>query len=82
MTPARLLLFMVLGFSPALAAAQATIPLLTVQPLDGGGSNYSVSVQLLMLMTLLSLLPAVLLAMTCCMKLPRSTVLLSPMKAL
>ncbi|MCB1694814.1 MAG: flagellar type III secretion system pore protein FliP [Halioglobus sp.] len=61
---ARALLLLVLGLSPALAAAQATIPLLTVEPLADGGSNYSVSVQLLMLMTLLSLLPAILLAMT------------------
>ena len=55
---------LVLALVPALASAQATIPLLTVDPISGGGSNYSVSVQLLMLMTVLSLLPALLLAMT------------------
>ena len=53
-----------LGLFPCLASAQATIPLLTVDPLNGGGSSYSVSIQILMLMTLLSLLPAALLAMT------------------
>lgn len=60
----RYLVLVSLALSPSLVAAQATIPLLTVDPLSGGGSNYSVSVQVLMLMTLLSLLPAALLAMT------------------
>ena len=64
MSLTRLLLVMALVMAPELASAQATIPLLTVDPTSGGGSNYSVSVQLLMLMTVLSLLPAVLLAMT------------------
>jgi flagellar biosynthetic protein FliP len=50
--------------TPAIATAQASIPLLTVEPVDGGGSSYSVSIQILLLMTLLSLLPAALLAMT------------------
>jgi flagellar biosynthetic protein FliP len=54
----------VTALTPAVAAAQATIPLLTVASLDGGGSSYSVSVQILLLMTLMSLLPAALLAMT------------------
>ena len=58
------LLVVLLGLVPSLASAQATIPLLTVDPLSGGGSSYSVSIQILMLMTLLSLLPAALLAMT------------------
>jgi flagellar biosynthetic protein FliP len=49
---------------PAMATAQASIPLLTVEPVDGGGSSYSISIQILLLMTLLSLLPAALLAMT------------------
>ena len=60
----KLLVVLVLGFVPALANAQASIPLLTVDPVTGGGSSYSVSIQILMLMTLLSLLPAALLAMT------------------
>jgi flagellar biosynthetic protein FliP len=58
------LLIAMLGLFPSLAAAQASIPLLTVDPISGGGSSYSVSIQILMLMTLLSLLPAALLAMT------------------
>ena len=49
---------------PALAQAQAAIPLLTVEPDTGGGSSYSVSLQILLFMTVLSLLPAALLAMT------------------
>jgi flagellar biosynthetic protein FliP len=53
-----------LGLASALTSAQASIPLLTVDPITGGGSSYSVSIQILMLMTLLSLLPAALLAMT------------------
>lgn len=57
-------LVILLGLFPSLAAAQANIPLLTVDPISGGGSSYSVSIQILMLMTLLSLLPAALLAMT------------------
>jgi len=58
------LLFSAAWLIPEIAVAQGTIPLLTVDPVSGGGSNYSVSIQILMLMTLLSLLPAALLAMT------------------
>ena len=36
---------------PALAQAQAAIPLLSVQPTAGGGSDYSMSIQILLLMT-------------------------------
>ena len=61
--PLTTALFIVL-LSPVLASAQATIPLLSVNPTDGGGSSYSVSIQILMLMTALSMLPAALLAMT------------------
>jgi flagellar biosynthetic protein FliP len=64
MRAVRLALLMVMGLMPALAEAQATIPLLSVEPVAGGGSKYSVSLQVLMLMTALSLLPAALLAMT------------------
>ncbi len=49
---------------PAFAEAQAAIPLISVEPASDGGSNYSVSLQILLLMTVLSLLPAMLLAMT------------------
>ncbi|WP_461520267.1 flagellar type III secretion system pore protein FliP [Porticoccus sp.] len=44
--------------------ADLAIPLLTVEPAANGGSNYSVSLQILMLMTLLSILPAALITMT------------------
>jgi len=46
------------------AQAQGTIPLISVEPAADGGSNYSVSLQILLLMTVLNLLPAILLAMT------------------
>jgi len=57
------LLILVVVF-PAMAGAEATIPLLSVEPTSSGGSTYSVSIQILMLMTLLSLLPAFLITMT------------------
>ena len=60
----RLLLFIALTLLPLAAGAQAQIPLLTVEPAADGASNYSVSMQVLILMTALSLLPAALLAMT------------------
>ena len=49
---------------PALAQAQAAIPLLSVQPTAGGGSDYSMSIQILLLMTVLTLIPAALITMT------------------
>ena len=55
---------LVLSCLPVCSLADATIPLLTVQPTASGGSNYSVSLQILMLMTLLSILPAALITMT------------------
>lgn len=64
MTLWKVLIAVLLGLFPAVASAQASIPLLTVDPITGGGSSYSVSIQILMLMTLLTLLPAALLAMT------------------
>jgi len=60
----RVLLTLGLFAMPALAEAQASIPLISVEPATDGGSNYSVSLQILLLMTVLSLLPAMLLAMT------------------
>jgi flagellar biosynthetic protein FliP len=44
--------------------AQASIPLMSVQPTGAGGSSYSMSVQILLLMTLLTLMPAALITMT------------------
>ncbi len=49
---------------PSLAQAQASIPLVSVQPSTGGGSDYSMSIQILLLMTLLTLIPAALITMT------------------
>ncbi|MFN2286870.1 MAG: flagellar type III secretion system pore protein FliP [Chromatocurvus sp.] len=50
---------------PALAEAQqATIPLMSVQPNATGGSNYSMNIQILLLMTVLTLVPAALITMT------------------
>ena len=61
---ACLLTALALALLPQLAAAQATIPLLSVQPGSAGGSSYSMSIQLLLLMTLLTLVPAALITMT------------------
>lgn len=64
----RALLLSVLALSalfPALAEAQqATIPLMSVQPNATGGSNYSMNIQILLLMTVLTLVPAALITMT------------------
>ncbi|MCR9104316.1 MAG: flagellar type III secretion system pore protein FliP [Gammaproteobacteria bacterium] len=60
----RWLLGAVLLLTPLALSAQNAIPLLTVEPAADGGSNYSVSLQILLLMTVLTMLPAVLLAMT------------------
>jgi flagellar biosynthesis protein FliP len=60
-----LLLLLALGaLCPALAQAQATIPLVSVQPAQGGGSSYALNIQILLLMTVLTLLPAALITMT------------------
>ncbi|MDQ7989443.1 MAG: flagellar type III secretion system pore protein FliP [Candidatus Dactylopiibacterium sp.] len=48
---------------PALAQAQA-LPALTSTPLAGGGTQYSLSVQTLLIMSALSFLPAMMLMMT------------------
>ncbi len=49
---------------PAAAMADPGLPALTVHTLAGGAQNYSLSLQLLALMTALTLLPALLLTMT------------------
>jgi flagellar biosynthetic protein FliP len=59
----RFLLLMVLSLLPA-AAMAVGMPALTVQDDVSGGQTYSLSVQVLLAMTLLSLLPAILLSMT------------------
>ena len=63
----RALLYMslplLLAAGPALAAP-AGLPALTVQPAAGGGQTWTLSVQVLLLMTALTLLPALLLTAT------------------
>ncbi|KAI5916125.1 flagellar type III secretion system pore protein FliP [Thauera sp. 2A1] len=49
--------------TPLLAAAQA-LPTLTAMPAAGGGTTYSLTIQTLVLMTLLSFIPAMVLMMT------------------
>ncbi|GAB5413219.1 MAG: flagellar type III secretion system pore protein FliP [Congregibacter sp.] len=49
---------------PGLSFAQGSIPLMSVQPTGAGGSDYSMSIQILLLMTLLTLAPAALITMT------------------
>jgi len=50
--------------APGAWAATASLPAITVTPAAGGGSSYSLNIQVLLLMTALSLLPAALLMMT------------------
>jgi len=46
------------------ACAQAALPALAIKTAAGGGQTYSLTMQVLILMTVLTLLPAILLAMT------------------
>ncbi len=65
MKPVRWLALLVLLALPALAsAATPGIPLLNVQPAAGGGQSWTLSLQVLALMTALTLLPAAALMMT------------------
>jgi flagellar biosynthetic protein FliP len=59
-----LILALVLGASPAFAADPAGIPAFTVTTAPDGSQNYSVTLQILFLMTALTLLPALLMMMT------------------
>ncbi|MFK7974643.1 MAG: flagellar type III secretion system pore protein FliP [Halioglobus sp.] len=49
---------------PGVAYGQADIPLLTMEPQQDGTNSYSLSLQVLLLMTALTMLPAAMLAMT------------------
>jgi flagellar biosynthetic protein FliP len=49
---------------PGIAAAQAALPAVAIKTAADGAQSYSLSFQLLILMTVLTLLPAILLAMT------------------
>ena len=54
----------VLAMIVPLTQAEPSIPLVAVTPSTGGGSEYSMSLQILLLMTLLTLIPAALITMT------------------
>ncbi len=58
------LLVLVLMLLPGIAAAQAALPAVAIKTAADGAQSYSLSFQLLILMTVLTLLPAILLAMT------------------
>lgn len=49
---------------PELAGAQGMIPLVTANPANNGGTEYSLGIQILIVMTVLTLLPALLITMT------------------
>ena len=49
---------------PAVALAQSGLPAFTSTPAPGGGQNYTISLQTLLLLTALTFLPAALLMMT------------------
>src|SRR3954464_1312034 len=50
--------------APLMASAAAGLPAVTVTTNPGGGQTYSLTLQILILMTVLTLLPAILLMMT------------------
>jgi flagellar biosynthetic protein FliP len=60
----RLLITLALLFAPLAGVADPGLQAITVQTDPSGGQSYSLSIQVLVLMTLLTLLPAVLLSMT------------------
>ena len=60
----RYLLMFLFLLMPTLVSAQAGLDIVTVNANQGGGQTYSLSVQILLLMTALTLLPAGLLMMT------------------
>ena len=60
----RVLVLLLLLLPISAAWAQPELPLLSVDPTNGGGERYSVTLQALILMTLLSLLPAALIMTT------------------
>lgn len=64
MKPLTLLATVLLWAVPLSSVAQQTIPLLSVAPATDGSSTWSMSLQVLMLMTMLSLIPAAIIAMT------------------
>ena len=57
-------LLLLIGLPQVGFAAEQPLTLLTMQPGEGGEETYSTSIQILLIMTLLSLLPAILMTMT------------------
>ena len=60
----RTLLAFILLFLPLLAGAEPGVPAITVTTAEDGGQSYTVTLQILALMTVLTLLPAALMMMT------------------
>ncbi len=60
----RVFLIVILCFISAAAIAEPGLPALVIEDTASGGKSYSVSLQVLMFMTVLSVLPALLLTMT------------------
>ncbi|TNF35822.1 MAG: flagellar biosynthetic protein FliP [Gammaproteobacteria bacterium] len=58
------MLFILVMLLPGLAWAEPGFPALVIEDTAGGGKSYSLSIQILVLMTVLSLLPALILMMT------------------
>jgi len=64
-TTTRMLWVLLLGLVPMVVlAAPLALPAVTMQPGANGATSYSVNLQILIFMTLLSLLPGILMAMT------------------
>ena len=59
----RITVFLCLVLASSLAGAQ-TIPLVTSTPMPNGDTEYALGIQILMVMTVLTLLPAILITMT------------------
>lgn len=62
------LLILMMNFVPLLASAEPGLAALTVKPGENGTETYSVTIQVLLFMTALSLLPAALMMMTSFMR--------------
>ena len=60
----RLLLLLALFLVPGLLLAAPGIDIVTSSPTQGGGQSYSLTIQILLLMTVLTLLPGIMMMMT------------------
>jgi flagellar biosynthesis protein FliP len=58
------ILALLLGLAPLVVVAAPGIPAVTIETAPGGGQNYSITLQMLALMTAITFLPAILLMMT------------------